>query len=117
MDDGNYTPCLTIQEDMANHDDMMARVLRSCTPDRSDYTYSLAQHQAWEKEEASRQFQAEADRQYQVSALEKPETPTESYNRISASKRVKEVKAVKSAAKKLVKKKKLKQLTVLFSKK
>jgi hypothetical protein len=47
----------------------------------------------------------------------KEETPTEIYLRINAAKVVKENKTIKSAAKKLVKKKKLKKISSFFIKK
>ena len=47
----------------------------------------------------------------------KAETPTEMYLRINAAKAVKENKSIKSAAKKLVKKKKLKKISTFFIKK
>ena len=51
-----------------------------------------------------------------VEKKEKAETPTEMHARINVAKAAKENKRVKSAAKKLVKKKKLKKISTFFTK-
>jgi hypothetical protein len=52
-----------------------------------------------------------------VEKKDKEETPTEMFVRINAAKVIKENKSIKSAAKKLVKKKKLKKISTFFDKK
>jgi hypothetical protein len=52
-----------------------------------------------------------------VEKRDKEETPTELFRRISAAKSIKENKSIKSAAKKLLKKKKLQKISTFFVKK
>jgi hypothetical protein len=52
-----------------------------------------------------------------VEKKDKGETPTEMFVRINAAKAIKENKSIKSAAKKLLKKKKLKKISTFFVKK